>query len=861
MARALIIEGIIEQAKKHPEKPAVIGIDGDGANYADVARLYETTKDFLTGIAVSGKERITVFTGSGIIDSILCLAVIEHAVLVPIDPELSQEQMASSFKLLKVDCIITDKSSHTAVKTAEKLGLAVVLANFTGGMGNFTCSFKLLRRAAGYPSPSQSAADDIASIATTSGTTSTPKIIPKPYSTIYAAMQRNINEYQLNETDKVAVITKIHQNHSYNKIMMSLFTGGTAIVLSGFRHQEFIDMINMNLVTWFVTSPAVLHSLAAYLDDNNIKIDNASLRFIRSSGAPLTDTAREYFSLFFGVPIVQTYGMTETGGITSTFNQLCGHKPGSAGVSIGLEIKILDGEILVRGDSVFHGYEDSEEPNDRYFIDGWFRTGDAGYLDEDGYLFITGRFKEMINRGGEKISPYEVEKYVLQHEAVVEAAAFPIPNTYGSEDLGAAVVLKDGNRFDLIELRNFLQGLVPAYKMPSQLYVVDKIPVGDNGKVQRRMLNDELRRRHPDQDVSGGLSMSGDNDTVETMTETEQILKKIWVKVLKKKNFSIRDNFFALGGDSLKVAFVYSQLERALGITVPLRTMFQKPTIQELADYINARDLSGSGFKFLVPIKDTGYKEPLFCIHAADGEAVTYHSLGEYMPEEYPVYGLRFVLEGTTWNLPVTFNQIGEQYAREIEKVCPDGPFHLCGTCLGGVLAFAVAQALAENGKEVATLVMLDSVYPRGTARPQKMIPLFINSWYELQDYSIRYKMKMIEKKIRTMVSLKFRTSKTKKYLEMSNQMKRPAAVKIPKDVVLSYAHGTYQPHFLNGTIYYFRAVKDKVKRRDFGSQWSNMADHFHVQDMPCRHNEINSPENSKLLAEKLCSIMVIRDE
>lgn len=861
MARALIIEGIIEQAKKHPEKPAVIGIDGDGANYADVVRLYETTREFLAGIPVSDRSRIAVFISNGVIHNILSLVITEHAVLVPIDPELSQQQLAYSFNLLKVDYVITDKSSYTAARIAEKLSLGVIQAEYTGEMGRLKCCFVHLRTAERLRSSFPTAVADLAVISTTSGTTSTPKIIPKPYDTIYTAMLRNIKEYQFNEADTVAIIAKIHQNHSYNKIMSTLFTGGTAIVLNGFRHQEFIDLLNMNRVTWFVTSPAVLHSLAAYLDENNIKMNNASLRFIRSSGAPLTDTVREYFNRCFGVPIVQTYGMTETGGITSTFNQPRGHKEGSAGVSTGLEIKILNGEILVRGDSVFHGYEDPEEPNDCYFVDGWFRTGDAGYLDEDGYLFITGRFKEMINRGGEKISPYEVEKYVLLHEAIVDAAAFPIPNTYGSEDLGIVVVLKDGNRIDLIELRNFLQGLVPAYKMPSRLYAVDKIPVGDNGKVQRRMLNDELKGSYPDQAVSGGLSMFGDDKTMESLTETEQILKRIWEKVLKKKNISSRDNFFALGGDSLKVAFVYSQLERILGISVPLKTMFQKPTIKELADYINAGNFSDNGFKFLVPIKDTGHKEPLFCVHAVDGEAVTYHSLGEYMPEAYPVYGLRFILEGTSWTFPVTFEQIGEQYAREIEVISPDGPYHLCGTCLGGVLAFAVAHALIRNGKEVATLVMLDSVYPRGTAQPQKMIPLFINSWYELQDYGIRYKMKMIVKKIRTMVSLKFRASKTKKYLEMSNPKEIPSAVRIPKDVVLSYAHGTYQPNFMNGSIYYFRAVKDKVKKRDFGLQWSNMVDHFYMQDMPCRHNEINSPENSKLLAEKLCFIMENRNE
>jgi oxalate---CoA ligase len=240
-------------------------------------------------------------------------------------------------------------------------------------------------------------------------------------------------------------------------------------------------------------TPAVLNSVTSYLEESKESLSGSSLRFIRSSGAPLTKKTREYFEGVFQVPIVQTYGLSEAGNVASTYQLPKGLKEGSVGTPRGVEVKILDGEVLVHGDTVFAGYENPEESNDEYFVDGWFRTGDAGYLDEDGYLFITGRFKEMINRGGEKVSPYEVESAIQRHTAVADAAAFPIPNSYGSEDVGAVVVLKEGAALDIDELRSFLTPYISSYKMPTKLFIAGEVPVGGNHKVQRRRLYEYIK--------------------------------------------------------------------------------------------------------------------------------------------------------------------------------------------------------------------------------------------------------------------------------------------------------------------------------------------------------------------------------
>jgi nonribosomal peptide synthetase DhbF len=173
----------------------------------------------------------------------------------------------------------------------------------------------------------------------------------------------------------------------------------------------------------------------------------------------------------------------------------------------------------------------------------------------------------------------------------------------------------------------------------------------------------------------------------------------IWKTILKKSRIGIEDDFFKLGGDSLLAALLYSQIELKLGVQIPINILFHKTTIRELAGFIDHREAAANRFKFIVPIKSTGYKNPLFCMHPGDGEATTYHSIGKYMEENRPVYGLRFVPEGADWIHPLTFDQMGEEYAKEIQSLDPYGPYNLCGTCYGGVLAFATASALARAGK------------------------------------------------------------------------------------------------------------------------------------------------------------------
>ena len=321
----------------------------------------------------------------------------------------------------------------------------------------------------------------------------------------------------------------------------------------------------------------------------------SGLRFIRSSSASLPFSVKEGLEEVFRVPVIEAYGMTEAAHQVST-NMLppCLHKPGSAGLPTGLEMTILDrqgnrlppritGEIALRGWHLFKGYENNPEANGRAFVNGWFLTGDLGYMDEEGYLFIVGRIKEMINRGGEKISPREIEEALLSGPGVADAIAFSIPDPVLGEIVGAAVVLKGEQGVPAADLKKHVSGRLAYFKVPARLWIVDEIPKGPTGKIQRIGMFDRLK----------GLAAADDNQTVTDyvppVTPTEKILAGIWAEVLQRDRIGRHDCFLDLGGDSLLATMMISRIGRTFALKITISSVIDCDTIARLGEYIDFR--------------------------------------------------------------------------------------------------------------------------------------------------------------------------------------------------------------------------------------------------------------------------------
>jgi acyl carrier protein len=252
-------------------------------------------------------------------------------------------------------------------------------------------------------------------------------------------------------------------------------------------------------------------------------------------------------------------------------------KPGSVGLAAGPEVAIMDeegsllpadgiGEIVIRGANVTRGYENNPSANLSSFTDGWFRTGDQGYLDTDNYLFITGRLKEIINRGGEKIAPKEIDEAILEHPDVTQAVAFAVPHSRLGEDIAVAVVFKEHVVVPEKEIREFLFDRLTDYKVPSQIVPLDKIPKGPTGKLQRIGLADKLASNLKPEYVAPD-------------TPAEKTLADIWAEILGVDRIGIRDNFFSLGGDSLSATRTISRVRSVFQIELSLKLFFMDPTV------------------------------------------------------------------------------------------------------------------------------------------------------------------------------------------------------------------------------------------------------------------------------------------
>ncbi len=337
--------------------------------------------------------------------------------------------------------------------------------------------------------------DDIALFAYTSGTTGRPKCVPLTHANVLWSSRNIAAHYGLTSADRSLVVMPLFHGHGLiGATLSTLASGGTIILPPRFSASEFWRLFRGQRATWYSAVPTIHQVLLARADSDGAP--HRGLRFIRSCSAALAPAILTTLENRFGAPVLEAYGMTEAAHqVASNPLPPLAHKPGTVGPGAG--ISIIDetgrhlaantpGEVVVRGPNVMRGYRNNAEANATAFIDGWFRTGDIGVVDNDGYLALLGRIKELINRGGEKISPEEVEAVLLEHPAVAEATVFGVPDTKYGEEVSAAVVLKGAASAQ--ELKAFCGTRLADFKVPKLIHMVSSLPKNAMGKVRRRDL-------------------------------------------------------------------------------------------------------------------------------------------------------------------------------------------------------------------------------------------------------------------------------------------------------------------------------------------------------------------------------------
>jgi thioesterase domain-containing protein/acyl carrier protein len=360
------------------------------------------------------------------------------------------------------------------------------------------------------------------------------------------------------------------------------------------------------------------------------------------------------------------------------------------------------GEVLARGPTVMSGYLNAPELNHTRFVNGWFKTGDIGSLDEDGFLTLHGRKDDLINRGGDKISPVEIDDALMRHPAVAEAAAFAVPHPRLGEDVAAAVVLRPGMTVTPLELRGYLQEQLASFKVPRRISIRDQMPKGQIGKVMRHLLREGL-----EEEAAAATQIAAPGSIDDPLINSNLVvqLAEIWGRLLKNAPLSFDEDFFENGGDSLLATEMLVELERLTDRSIPNAILFEAPTFGQLARKLSDPDYLNQKSKIIIRLNSTGTQTPLLIFrHSGYSEIILARLLGSDQPL------LLVAPHGADGGLiPPTFEAMAADRLPLILDAQPEGPYRLCGQCIQGLIAFEVARLLLTAGKKVELVIMLDT--------------------------------------------------------------------------------------------------------------------------------------------------------
>jgi acyl-CoA synthetase (AMP-forming)/AMP-acid ligase II len=578
------------QAKHIPDAPAILAPGRASLTYGRLYQHIDQTVRALRAMGIRRRDRVAVVLPNGPEMAVAALAVEASAVCVPVNPAYEVDELDRYLADLRPRALIAQAGIDSpARRTALARGIRVIelSSELDAEAGLFTLSGEQE-----IPSSDEPAgASDVAALLLTSGTTAQPKIVPLTHANICASACSSVKVLALTEADRTINILPLFHGHSLiNVVLASLAAGASVVCAPGCDVNRFFAWLREFRPTWYSAVPTMHRALLAQARHNREQVAGHGLRFIRSSSASLPPDVLAQMEETFETAVIEGYGMTETASAHIACNPLPPgqRKPGSVGVQADLDVAIMDeggvllprgqtGQVVVRGASVAGGYDGDPITTEAAFAGGWFKTGDLGFFDDDGYLFLAGRILERINRGGEKIAPQEVEDVLLKHPAVAEAVAFAVPHATLGEDVATAVVLRPDAAATPKDLRQFAIGRIADFKVPRHVLVVEEIPKGPTGKVQRIGLAARL-----------GLSTSTALPPayVAPRTPLEMTLAKRWAEILRLEQIGIHDDFFASGGDSLLATRVLNHVYDIAHVELEIWRLFEAPTVAEVARYL-----------------------------------------------------------------------------------------------------------------------------------------------------------------------------------------------------------------------------------------------------------------------------------
>jgi len=567
-------------AQSRPEETAVVGSHFAPVSYRELQHEIDELRACLREAGFDREARIAVALSNSAQAALAIVAISCSATAVPIDPKLTMPEIDRCLHILRPNAVVVLRGTASAMKSvAAQRGIPIIeVSVWQAGRLGLKWAVPKIGAAAPLDDPDP---ESPAFILHTSGTTAEPNLVPFNHRNMLAVTQRLQTWFDLTPNDRCLTVSPVYYSHALTTtVLPPLLTGGSTAFPANATNVDPSEWFGDLKPTWYSAGPtlhlAVLEKVQQHADARIMR----SLRFISSAGAPLDAAMGQRMQAAFGAPMLEHYGSSETAQIATNRPAPGRSKPGTVGIPWPGIVRIVDddgkelaigepGEILVGGPSVMSGYLNAPDLNRAAFVDGWYRTGDIGSLDPEGFLTLHGRKKELINRGGEKIAPLEIDQALMRHPEVAQAAAYAVAHPRLGEDVAAAVILRPGAQVTPAELREFLTAQLATFKIPRRITIVDQLPKGISGKVQRKRLS-EMMDEAPAQSAPLEARLHAD-------------LIQIWKKILKTEDISVDDDFFEKGGDSLLAMDVSAELERITGKAMPEAILFEAPTIRELA--------------------------------------------------------------------------------------------------------------------------------------------------------------------------------------------------------------------------------------------------------------------------------------
>ena len=480
---------------------------GKPLTYRELRAVAQETIAALNAHGIGRNDRVAIVLDNGPHMASSFLAVASGATAAPLNPAYRADEFEFYMTDLRAGLLIVEAGKTSpAIDIATKLNVPIarLVPNAERGAGAFTLEFPD-GTAGAAKQPGAAEADDVALVLHTSGTTSRPKIVPLTQLNICTSAKNIRTTLRFTSADRALNIMPLFHIHGLIAGTMAPLSAGASVCCTpGFNALKFFGWMAEAKPTFYTAVPTMHQAILMRAKGSAEVIKANPLRFIRSSSSSLPPQVLHELEETFGAPVVEAYGMTE-----AAHQMACNplppgeRKPGTVGIAAGPEVCILGddghpapagvtGEISIRGANVMKGYENNPKANAEAFTNGWFRTGDQGVMDDAGYVSLTGRLKEIINRGGEKISPREIDEVLMDHPAVQQCLTFAMPHDKLGEEVAVIVVLREGIEATVDDIREFAAKRLADFKVPKKVLFRPEIPKGATGKLQRIGLAQKL---------------------------------------------------------------------------------------------------------------------------------------------------------------------------------------------------------------------------------------------------------------------------------------------------------------------------------------------------------------------------------